>query len=77
MENKEPIIGVVNNPMMNELYVARKGLGATLNGIRIYSKNTKKLNLAVVNTEFGSSREPERIEKVIKNMKAVILNPSR
>ena len=77
MENKVPIIGVVNNPMLNEMYVAVKDKGATLNGTKISTKKTTQLNKAVINTEFGSSREPERIQKVIDSMKAVVMNPCR
>ena len=77
MENKVPIIGVVNNPMLNEMYVAVKDKGATLNGTKISAKKTTLLNKAVINTEFGSSREPERIQKVIDSMKAVVMNPCR
>lgn len=34
--NKEILIGVTSNPAQNELYTARKGQGAHLNGQRIY-----------------------------------------
>jgi len=77
MENKEPIIGIVNNPIMKELFHARKGKGSTRNGKPIKSKSETKLNKAVVNTEFGSSREPERIATIINNMKKIVLAPSR
>ena len=77
MEKKEPIIGIVNNPIMKELFHARIGKGATKNGKPIKSKSETKLNKAVINTEFGSSREPERIATVIDNMKKIVLAPSR
>ena len=51
--------------------------GATKNGQPIKSKSETKLNKAVINTEFGSSREPERIATVIDNMKKIVLAPSR
>ena len=77
MHKKEPVIGIVNNPIMKELYFARAGQGATLNGKSISSKETKELRRAVINTEFGSSREPERIQVVIDNMKKIVLAPAR
>ena len=77
MHEKKPVIGIVNNPIMKELYYARAGQGATLNGKPISSKATKELKRAVVNTEFGSSREPERIQIVIDNMKKIVLAPAR
>ena len=62
---------------MKELYFARKGKGATLNGQKIVSKITTELRKAVVNSEFGSSREPERIQTVVDNMKKVVMAPAR
>lgn len=77
MHKKEPVIGIVNNPIMKELYFARKGKGATLNGRKIGSKNTTELRKAVINSEFGSSRELERIQTVVDNMKKIVMAPAR
>ena len=77
MHHKQPIIGIVNNPIMNELYYARVNQGATCNGKSIESKTTSQLKTAVINTEFGSSRETGRIQTVVDNMKAVVLAPAR
>lgn len=43
--NKEILIGVVFNPAQNELYTARKGQGAYLNGERIHSSNVTEVEL--------------------------------
>merc|ERR1712088_874297 len=57
--------------------MARQGKGATLNGKPIKAKTTTDLSKAVINSEFGSSREPERIATVVDNMKRVIMSPAR
>lgn len=35
--NKEPVMGIVYNPYLDELFTAIKGEGAYLNGKRIYT----------------------------------------
>ena len=39
--NKEPVLGIVYNPILDRLYSAKKGQGAYLNGERIYTSGQK------------------------------------
>ena len=55
------IVGVIYDPMRRELFVARKGLGATLNGRRIRVSSTRRLAHSLVSTGFSfrSHRSPQ------------------
>ena len=54
--NGIPTVGVVYNPMRNELYSAGKGLGATLNNVPIQISTTKKLINSLLVTGFAYDR---------------------
>jgi myo-inositol-1(or 4)-monophosphatase len=54
-KNGEMILGAVYNPLMDELFVAEKGEGATLNGKAIRVSNTQKLSGACLATGFPYS----------------------
>ena len=51
-----PAVGVVFNPMTDEMYVAVKGQGATLNGKRITASRETSIERAVLITECGCRR---------------------
>lgn len=51
----EMILGAVYNPLMNELYFAEKGSGATLNGKPIHVSNTNKVSASCLATGFPYS----------------------
>jgi myo-inositol-1(or 4)-monophosphatase len=48
----EVILGVVYNPVLEELFVAEKNKGAFLNGERIYVSKTKELSRSLLATGF-------------------------
>ena len=51
-QDGEVKLGVVYNPMLDELFVAEKGHGATLNGNRISVSKTGKLDKSLLATGF-------------------------
>jgi myo-inositol-1(or 4)-monophosphatase len=51
--DKEPVLGVVYNPVLEELFVAERGRGATLNGRPIHVSQATSLATALVATGFG------------------------
>jgi myo-inositol-1(or 4)-monophosphatase len=55
VKNGEPIIGVVYNPVTDELYTARKSMGAYLNGQPIWVGKELKLEEAVLATGFQAN----------------------
>jgi myo-inositol-1(or 4)-monophosphatase len=55
VKDREPIIGVVYNPVTDELYTARKSMGAYLNGKPIRVGKELKLAEAVIATGFQAN----------------------
>jgi myo-inositol-1(or 4)-monophosphatase len=51
-EKKEIILGVVYNPVLDELFLAEKGKGAYLNRKKIFVSQTKKLSQSLLATGF-------------------------
>jgi len=51
-ERGEVVLGVVYNPMLDELFVAEKGGGATLNSERISVSETRSLDKSLLATGF-------------------------
>ena len=49
------LVGVIYDPMRRELFVARKGGGAFLNGQRIRVSTTKQLSHSLLSTGFSSN----------------------
>lgn len=52
----EPILGVIFNPILNELFQGAKGVGAFLNHSKIKSSSTKNLKDALLATGFAYDR---------------------
>eukprot|EP00002_Diphylleia_rotans_P008404 TRINITY_DN1820_c0_g1_i1.p2 TRINITY_DN1820_c0_g1~~TRINITY_DN1820_c0_g1_i1.p2 ORF type:complete len:269 (-),score=69.66 TRINITY_DN1820_c0_g1_i1:1931-2737(-) len=53
---KQPVLGVVFNPMTNEMFTTTLGGGAHLNGNPIHASSVTELRQAAVITEFGEFR---------------------
>ncbi|ORX48304.1 inositol monophosphatase, partial [Hesseltinella vesiculosa] len=72
---KEPVVGVVFNPLTNELYSAGRGLGAYLNetqSLPLFKAPLKDLSQCVVGTEVGSDRSPQSIDKKLAFMHQLV-----
>lgn len=67
--NKIPVVGVVFNPIINELYHAVKGQGAFLNGERIHVSDVKRIDQSVIATNIGYDRTVEGIDFITGNVK--------
>ncbi len=52
-----PIVGVVYNPILNELFQAAQGQGATLNGETIHVSDASSLNKSLLATGFAYDRQ--------------------
>lgn len=68
-----PEIGIVYNPILEQLFTACRGQGAYLNGAPIHVSGEKELRKALVMMEMGTSRDPEKMKIVLEN--ASILTP--
>jgi myo-inositol-1(or 4)-monophosphatase len=72
--NKQVQIGVVYNPITEQVFSAIKGQGAFMNGKTIHASLCTDLNMAQVCTEFGHSRDPAHLQVKMANMSNVITN---
>lgn len=70
--DKLPVIGIVYNPMLNQLFTAQKGKGAYLNGEKISVSGTSELGDALIMMEFGTSRDPERRRIILENQQKLM-----
>jgi fructose-1,6-bisphosphatase/inositol monophosphatase family enzyme len=72
----QPLVGVVYNPILNELFIGSAGSGATCNDKPITVGNESKLDEALISLSFGSDEETmqsmEKINaKLIRNTRKV------
>ncbi|XP_028392369.1 inositol monophosphatase 1-like [Dendronephthya gigantea] len=73
--NKELVVGVIYNPILDEMFSAITGHGATCNGKPIKPSNVTEINQALLITEIGASREQNRINGIMKNLQKIITEP--
>ncbi|XP_067642427.1 uncharacterized protein [Eurosta solidaginis] len=66
--NKELVVGIVYNPIANEMYSARKGHGAYLNGQRIHVRNCTAMNDAVLAYEISLIHSIRVRDKNVKRL---------
>ncbi|MFK2823507.1 inositol monophosphatase family protein [Arcobacter sp. YIC-80] len=73
-KNKKPFIGVVYNPILDELYTAQVGLGAYLNGKRIEVSKEDDLQKALLSTGFPytSGTCENDLNDVVKKIKDIL-----
>ncbi|XP_054275157.1 inositol monophosphatase 1 [Macrosteles quadrilineatus] len=67
--NKVTEIGIIYNPVLEQLFTARKGQGAFYNDKPIHVSGKKVISEALLAMEFGSSRDPEKMRVVQENVK--------
>lgn len=70
--NKVPEIGIIYNPVLEQLFTARRGKGAFYNGKPIKVSSRKDLPESLVALEFGTSRDPEKIRVMTENVKTLV-----
>jgi len=62
--NGEPIAGVVYNPLINEMFTAQKGMGATLNNQRIQVKESESLERSIVGVSVARRKQDVELQKL-------------
>ncbi|TDG44442.1 hypothetical protein AWZ03_009138 [Drosophila navojoa] len=65
--NKVTEIGIIYNPMLEQRFTARRGQGAYYNGRRIQASGQRDISKALVTSEFGTSRDEEKMKVVNEN----------
>lgn len=80
---KEVVVGVVFNPILQELFWSVRGRGAFLNGASINVSSQKELGSALLATEIGTSRDVAtvdtttgRINKLLSKVRSVRMSGS-
>jgi len=67
-QDGRPLLGVVNLPLMGELYSAARGRGARMNGASIHVSETAELVAALVATGFPYNIDPHR-EAILRQLR--------
>lgn len=70
--NKEPVLGVVYNPILNEMYTAKKGQGSYCNGKKLQVTKTEELKNALICAEFGTSRDKKVLDSKFQSIRNVV-----
>ncbi|KAG5883505.1 hypothetical protein JTB14_013932 [Gonioctena quinquepunctata] len=70
--NKKPEIAIIFNPVLKQLFSARKGKGAFLNGDPIKVSDKTSLENALLMLEFGTSRDPEKRKVIFENIQILM-----
>ncbi|XP_047486104.1 inositol monophosphatase 1-like isoform X2 [Penaeus chinensis] len=65
---KAALVGVVYNPVLEQMFTAIKGQGAFLNGEKISVSGETELGQALVFSEIGTSLDPEKVNTVLTNI---------
>lgn len=69
---KEIVLGVVYNPWLDQLFTARVGNGAYLNGKPIHTSGCKVMEQALVIAELGGDRDQVKKDAVCQNVQAIM-----
>ena len=76
---KEPVLGIVYNPVLNEMYTAIKGKGAFINDKKLpLIKNTplKSLQRSLFLTEYGYFLGQDKLDIKVGNAKSMLSIPA-
>ncbi len=65
-------VGVVYNPILDELYTAMRGKGAFLNGQPINVSGCTDLGSALIITEIGVTRDDATLDALFGRISAVV-----
>ncbi|KAG6553860.1 hypothetical protein Mapa_004777 [Marchantia paleacea] len=69
---KVPVVGVVYNPILDELYTATKGGGAFLNGQLISASDQTDIGNALLATEVGTARDAQTVDASTNRINAML-----
>jgi len=72
--NKQPVVGVILNPVLGETFTAIKGRGALLNGSPIHVSQTRDLTRSAVLIEFGYDRTPIGVDEQLLRLRRLLLH---
>mmetsp|Transcript_973 Transcript_973/g.1335 ORF Transcript_973/g.1335 Transcript_973/m.1335 type:complete len:269 (-) Transcript_973:33-839(-) len=71
---KQVVVGIVFNPILDEMYTAIRGQGAFLNGHKIHVTDTSDLKKALVSTACGAELDKTETDTFLHRMDVIIQN---
>lgn len=72
--NKKVVVGIVFNPVLNEMFTAIRGQGAKLNNQPIQVSKNNILKYALIATGFPYERDDATLDHLLSNIKIVLQN---
>lgn len=75
--NKQLIVGVVYNPIIDELFEATHLTTSRMNGEEIHVSDVSELTSACVCAEAGSDRSEEKISYIVDNVRKMLVNKAQ
>lgn len=69
---KQAEIAIIYNPVLKQLFTARRGQGAFYNGDSIHVSDQKELSQALVVAEFGTSRDEKKLDIMLENFRKIL-----
>ncbi|CAG0903746.1 unnamed protein product [Darwinula stevensoni] len=69
---RQPVLGIVYNPILELKYSARIGKGSFLNGEKLQVSGQEDLSQALIFIEIGTGRDPEKMKCVQANFANLI-----
>ncbi|KAM8709587.1 hypothetical protein ACLKA7_016401 [Drosophila subpalustris] len=72
--NKVTEIAIIYNPMLEQRFTARRGQGAYYNGRRMQASGQRHLNKSLVTSEFGTTRDDQKMQIVNENFAKMAKN---
>ncbi|XP_036940819.1 inositol monophosphatase 1-like [Acanthopagrus latus] len=73
--NKQVEFGVVYSCLEDKMFTARRGRGAFCNGEPLQVSHQTDIKQSIIATEFGSSRDPEAVDKIFSSLRNVLCIP--
>ncbi|XP_045907173.1 inositol monophosphatase 1 [Micropterus dolomieu] len=73
--NKQVEFGVVYSCLEDKMFSARRGKGAFCNGQPLQVSEQKDIKQSIIATEFGSSRDPEAVDKIFSSLRNILCIP--
>ena len=71
---KVPVVGVIYNPFLEELYTGYLGGGAFLNGKPLQVSSTQKIENAILATTLGASRDRPYLNSLLFRLRELLLH---
>ncbi|XP_055300265.1 inositol monophosphatase 2 [Sitodiplosis mosellana] len=69
---KQAEIAIIYNPVLKQLFTARRGQGAFYNGKQMHVSDKKEVSQALVVAEFGTSRDEKKLDIMLENFRKIL-----